>query len=104
MPGGDFQAVRSRVSMRQVLELLGFVPSVVRGDQVYGQCPIDRSAARRGRSFSAKLAKNNYRCFVCGAQGNPLDLWAAATHPNLFAAAVDLCEQLHTEVPWIRRW
>lgn len=104
MPGVDFQAVRVRVSMQQVLELLGFVPTATRGDQVYGHCPIHRSPSRRGRSFSANLARNNYRCFVCGAQGNHLDLWAAATNQNLYDAAVDLCEKLNTEVPWIHRW
>lgn len=104
MPGVDFQAVRSRVSMRQVLDLLRFVPSATRGQQVYGDCPIHRCSNSRRRAFSAHLAKQNFRCFLCGSRGNQLDLWAAATKQSLFDAAVDLCQRTAVEVPWIRRW
>jgi DNA primase len=104
MPGLDFQAVRGRVSMQQVLELVGFVPTAARGDQVYGDCPIHSCSSRRGRCFSANLAKKNYRCFVCGSQGNHLDLWATATNQDLLHAALDLCEKLNAQVPWIHHW
>jgi DNA primase len=104
MPGVDFQAVRLIVSMQQVLELLGFVPTATRGQQVYGDCPVHHGSNRRRRLFTANLAKNNYRCFRCGSKGNHLDLWAAATKKNLFDAAIDLCKQKNTEIPWIYRW
>ena len=58
----------------------------------------------RQDSFSANLAKNNYRCVLCGSQGNHLDLWAAATDQNLFDAALDLCKRMDVAVPWIHRW
>lgn len=104
MPGVDFQAVRSRVSMQQVLDLLRFVPTATRGQQVYGDCPIHHCSNPRRRSFSANLAKNLYRCFLCGAHGNQLDLWAATTKQGLPDAAVDLCQRANVEVPWIHRW
>ena len=40
MPGVDFQAVRSLVSMAQVLERIGFVPVECSGGQVRGPCPV----------------------------------------------------------------
>lgn len=104
MPGVDFQAVRSMVSMQQVLELLGFVPTAARGPQWYGDCPVNHCSNRRGRSFSVNVAKHNYRCFLCGSQGNQLDLWAAATKQDLYDAAVDICQQKNVEVPWVHRW
>lgn len=104
MPGVDFQAVRSRVSMQKVLDLLRFASTATRGRQVYGDCPIHQCSNPRRRSFSANLAKNNYRCFLCGAHGNQLDLWAATTKQSLFEAAVDLCQRANVEVPWIHRW
>lgn len=104
MPGIDFQAVRSMVSMQQVLELLGFVPTTIRGQQAHGVCPVRGCRNRRRRPFSVNLEQHNYRCFQCGSQGNQLDLWAAATKQQLFQAAVDLCHQKNIEVPWIGRW
>ena len=104
MAGVDFKAVRSKISMKQVLALLGFVPQVESDDQLRGPCPLHGSTSGRSRSFSASLAKNAYRCFKCGSAGNQLDLWAAAQTMTLYDAALDLCKRLGVEVPWIREW
>jgi hypothetical protein len=47
------------------------------------------------------LARNAFRCFKCGASGNQLDLWAATTKTDLYAATIDLCRRLHIDIPWI---
>jgi hypothetical protein len=47
MPGVDFQEVRSRISMGQVLDLLGFVAQETHGDEVRGACPVHRSSSSR---------------------------------------------------------
>ena len=104
VPGVDFHAVRSQVSILQVLELLGFAPASTSGSQVRGACPIHGSTSPQSRSFSANLGKNTYRCFKCGSEGNQLDLWAAATNQSLYDGAIDLCEKLHVEIPLINRW
>jgi len=44
-----------------------------------------------------------WHCFRCGAGGNALDLWAAATRRPLHAAVIDLFAQLGREVPWLPR-
>jgi DNA primase len=100
MPGIRFAEVRARVTMAEVLGLIGFVPCERSGDQVRGPCPVHRSARPSGRSFSANLRLHIYRCFKCGSSGNHLDLYAAATGLSLFEAAVTLCEKLHKEIPW----
>ncbi len=97
--GIDFQAVRSQVSLQQVLGLLDFVAATANGDQIRGGCPIHGSTSPRSRSFSANLSKNAYRCFKCESQGNQLDLWAAATNQTVYDAATDLCHKLHLEIP-----
>jgi DNA primase len=66
--------------MSQVLDLLGFVLTESRGDQVRGPCMIHDSQSLKSRSFSANLRKHTYQCFRCGSAGNQLDLWATATH------------------------
>lgn len=104
MPGIRFAEVRALVSLADVLDLVGFVPREASGDQVRGPCPVHRPASPRSRSFSANLRRNVYRCFTCGSSGNQLDLYAAVTGLRLFDAAVDLCERLQREVPWVRRW
>ena len=104
MPGINFNQVRSLISLAEVLELLGFVPSFSTGSQVRGPCPIHGSSSQRSRSFSANLQANAFQCFKCGATGNQLDLYAAVTGLPLFQAAVELCERLHKDIPWIIHW
>ena len=49
--------------------------------------------------MGANLADNIYHCFKCGAGGNALDLWVAATGQNVYDAAVDLCQRLGRPLP-----
>lgn len=102
LPGIDFKAVRDRISMAAVLELLRFAPCESGGSQLRGPCPIHGSGSPTSRSFSVNVGKNAFRCFRCGASGNQIDLWAAVTKTELHAAAMDLCEKLDLDVPWIR--
>jgi DNA primase len=96
--GVDYEAVRAQASLAEVLELLGFVASETSGDessgdQARGACPLHESPSRDSRSFSANLSKNIYRCFRCGAAGNQLDLWMAATKQPLYRTAIDLFDR-----------
>ena len=104
MPGVDFQTVREQVSMADVLRLLHFERTSVRGDQRRGPCPVHGSQTKHSRSFSVNLQRGRYRCFVCGSRGNVIELWAAVRKMNLHGAAVELCQSLGLEVPWIKRW
>lgn len=54
----DFGMVRRQIGMRAVLDLLGFVPTQRRGNQVRGPCPIHPGRSHRNRSFSANLEKS----------------------------------------------
>ncbi|MBI3468068.1 MAG: hypothetical protein HY000_34100 [Planctomycetes bacterium] len=72
--------------------------------QVRGACPVHGSNSRRSRSFSANLAKNQDRCFKCGSAGSQLELWAAVHRQSVYTAALDQCNRLGIEVPWIHRW
>ena len=101
MPGIRFAEVRARVTMAEVLGLVGFVPCETSGDQVRGPCPVHHSASPSGRSFSANMRLHVYRCFKCGSSGNHLDLYAAATGRGPFGAAIELCERLNREIPWM---
>jgi DNA primase len=101
MPGVDFREVRRRAPMSRVLELISFAPSAQWGEQRRGPCPLHGSHSPRSRSFSVHLGKGVFRCFVCGAQGNALDLWAAWSNQGLHQAALALCERLHVDVPWL---
>jgi DNA primase len=77
VPAIDFQAVRERISMAEVLALIGFEPQARSGSALRGSCPIHRSQRPRSRSFSVQLDRKVYRCFRCGSAGNHLDLYAA---------------------------
>ena len=99
MAGIDYRALRRQVRLVAVLDLLGFVPTTKVGNQVRGPCPLHGSRSPRSRSFAAHLERHCWQCFRCGAHGNALDLWRAATRLPLYEAAVDLCHRLNLEMP-----
>jgi DNA primase len=104
MPGVDFRLLREQLSMGAVLRQVQFEATVRQGDQLRGPCPVHGSGNRRSRSFSVNLRLGRYQCFVCGSRGHALELYAAVRGLNLHAAAVELCQVLGVEVPWLRRW
>ena len=104
MPGVDFQLLRERITIQDVLQLLQFEATSRRGDQWRGRCPVHGSRRPRSRSFSVNVRLGRYRCFRCGSQGNALELWAAVQQKSVYAAAVELCERLSVEIPWVIRW
>ena len=101
MPAIDYAAIRRRIAIRRVLELIAYQPTSMRGDQWRGPCPLDyhASAGDRDRCFSVNLARNIFRCFRCQSSGNQLDLWAASTRQPLYSASIDLCQRVGIEVP-----
>ena len=103
MPGIDYAALRSQISMADVPRLMEYRAVGSPGDELRGPCPIHGSASPQSRSFAAKVKKNTFRCFKCGAKGNQLDLWVAVAKLPLFEAAHDLCEKAGIDVPEVRR-
>jgi DNA primase len=103
MPSIDYRAVREAVPLGRVLELLQFTPVRRRGDELRGPCPIHGSHSPHSCSFAANVRKQAYRCFVCGAGGNQLDLWVAVSHLPLYAATCDLCQRLGIPIPLLPR-
>jgi len=101
MPAIDLAKLRSQVSIEQVLTLLGFVPTRRNGRWLRGPCPVHQSRRPQSREFWADLVTNRYRCFKCHSAGRQLDLWAAANHLSVHAAAEDLCHRLGIEIPWL---
>jgi CHC2 zinc finger len=103
MPLIDFRQARAEVRLAAVLELLRWRAREGRGAQVRGPCPVHGSSSPGSRSFAAHLGKGAWRCFVCGARGNALDLWARATGQALYPAVLELYRQLGRAVPWLGR-
>jgi hypothetical protein len=105
MPGVDFAIVRSKISLAQVLDLVGFIPIRRAGPQLRGPCPLRQCVSSDRHRFSANLTRNQFQCFSCGAKGGQLELWAAITSDqSIYNATIDLCLRVGIEVPWIRRW
>ena len=101
MRGLDFREARARVRIAEVLALMGYEWRRLVGGQARGPCPLHRSRSATSRVFAVHLGKNVYHCFACGASGNALDLWAAWTRQNLYAAVVDLYQRLSRDLPWL---
>jgi DNA primase len=81
--------------------LRGWQPRTRRGEQWRGRCPLHGSTSPTSRCFAVHLGKGVFHCFRCGAGGNALDLYAAATRQPLYPAAVELCRRLGQAVPWL---
>lgn len=101
MPLIDFRQVRSEIRLAEVLTLLGWRSREGRGMQVRGPCVVHGSSSPTSRSFSAHLGRNVWRCFVCAASGNVLDLWARVTGQALYPAVLELYRKLGRAVPWL---
>lgn len=104
MPGIDFNQLRNEITMKEVLRQLNFESISRTGAQLRGPCPIHGSTSPQSRSFSVNLSEGRYYCHKCHSKGNQLELWAAVHKMPIYEAAVDLCQALGRDVPWISRW
>ena len=102
MPGIDYAALRDRITMEEVLELVGFHPLRRVGNRVRGRCPF--GCGDSPRDFVANLDVRRYRCFGCGRRGNQLELWATIQRQSFHPAALHLCQRLNIDPPLIDRW
>jgi hypothetical protein len=104
VPDVDFNALCAGITMEQVLDAFGVPALGRRGEQCYGACPLHESAPRCSRCFSVNAATDRYYRHGCQSHGNPVDLWTTATKLPQHQTAINLCQRLGREVPWIRRW
>ena len=104
MPGVDFNVLRREITMQQVLDEIGFRPTHREGDQLRGPCPVHGSTSKHSRAFSVNLSEGRYYCHRCKSHGNQLELYAAVENTTVYQAAVNLCQVLGRNVPWIKRW
>ena len=104
MPGIDFQRLRREITIEQVLRQLGFQPCSRSRNQLRGPCPVHRSTYPRSRTFSVNVVGGCYYCHKCHSKGNALELWAAVHRLPIYEAAIDLCQALGHDIPWLHRW
>ncbi|GDY23722.1 hypothetical protein LBMAG56_50690 [Verrucomicrobiota bacterium] len=95
MPKGnyvDFKAVKTAVSMEQVLEHYGLLDQMKRsGDSLSGCCPIHGGS--NPTQFRVSISKNCWNCFSeCKHGGNVLGFIAKKENVSVHAAALKLIE------------
>ena len=101
MPGIDYQRLRQHITIRRVLDLIGFQATSRQGPQLRGTCPVPNCCSTSDRSFSVHLTRQVYHCFACRSGGNALDLWADVHGLSIHQAAVDLCRAANLDLPWL---
>ena len=104
MPGVDFDVLCKEITMQQVLDEIGFQAIHRNGDQLRGPCPVHGSTSKHSRVFSVNLSQGRYYCHKCKSRGNQLELFAAVRDTTVYQAAIDLCQAMGRNVPWIDRW
>ena len=84
----DFKAVKSAVSMEQVLDHYGLLENLKRtGDSLSGACPIHGGSNQT--QFRVSISKNLWNCFSdCKGGGNVLDFIAKMDGVSVHAAAL----------------
>jgi DNA primase len=100
MRGIDFGEARARLRIAEVRALMDYQPRQRRGPHTRGPCPLHGSRTPASRVFAVHEDKNVFHCFGCGASGNALDLWAAWTRQDVYAAVLDLFGRLGRNLPW----
>ena len=88
----DFKAVKSAITMEQVLEHYGILDQFKRGtDSLTGPCPIHKGS--NPTQFRISVSKNIWHCFSeCKHGGNVLDFIAKMEDVSIHAAALKAIE------------
>ena len=91
-PYVDFKAVKTAITMEQVLTHYGILDKFKRGtDSLSGPCPIHRGS--NPSQFRISLSKNIWNCFSeCKHGGNVLDFIAEMEDVSIHAAALKAIE------------
>lgn len=99
MPLIDMKALKAQVSVLAVLRLINWKPFRTEQTAYRGPCPIHHSSRPQSRSFAATAT--GFCCHSCGERGDSLRLWMLLTGLKLYPAALDLCERLHIDPPFL---
>ena len=93
----DFKAVRSAITVEQVLDHYGLLDKLTRkGDSLSGPCPIHKGS--NPTQFRVNVAKNIWNCFGrCKGGGNTLDFIAKMENASIHAAALKAIEWFHLD-------
>ena len=88
----DFKAVKSSITMGQILEHYGLIDRFKRsGDSLNGPCPIHKGS--NPTQFRVSISKNIWNCFSeCKHGGNTLDFIARMENVSIHAAALKAIE------------
>jgi len=97
----DFLAIKQLVSVEKVLELIRWRPRWIEGKERRGPCPVHRSTNPDSRSFAASV--EGWYCHTCKRGGDQVSLYAAVYELQPLAAAVEMCQRLGLDVPYLPR-
>ena len=88
----DFKAVKSALTMQQILEHYGLLQQFKRsGDSLSGPCPIHKGS--NPTQFRVNTSKNIWNCFSeCKHGGNTLDFIAEMENVSIHSAALKAIE------------
>ena len=90
----DFKDIKGRVSIVQILERYGDLPSLSKsgnGDRLSGACPIHGGTNKT--HFRASISKNCWNCFgKCQCGGNIIDFVSKKENVSFRDAALLICK------------
>jgi hypothetical protein len=102
MPLINFTEVKRCVNAHDVIRVLGLRRTEVSGKEWRGPCPLHEDQDRRERCLNIHLDSNRFYCFWCHKNGDMLELYSLAEQPDVYKAALELCEKVGLPVPWLQ--
>jgi hypothetical protein len=101
MPSIDFDALRSAVTLEEVVMLTGYRVHFLSGNSGRGPCPF--GCGTDNRCCSLDLRGKTFRCWRCHRGGGSLDFYAALTGKEIYTASLELCRRMRVQVPFVAR-
>ena len=93
MPYLDLAAIKREISLKMVLDHVGWKCRVGKDGELRGQCPLHKSTNPKSRSFAVK--DDGFFCHGCKANGDQVRFWMLYFSVPFLVAVHQMCETFH---------
>jgi hypothetical protein len=102
MPYLDLPAIKREITLKMVLDNIGWKPVWSSGEESRGPCPLHDSTAKRSRVFAVK--GDGWFCHKCKDGGDQFRFWVKLHHVSFMQAVHAMCETFNVPEYQLRRY
>lgn len=93
MPYLDLPAIKRDITLKMVLDHVGWKPRTTKDGEQRGSCPLHKSENKKSRSFAVK--DDGWFCHTCKDGGDQFRFWVLYYHVSFMQAVHAMCETFH---------